>query len=489
VHEGEASERELAANTPRNTAFTWPDDAPALHESLRGWFRWRNIEASERLPSLSCVLPHPERQVVWTHLLSPDEALAGWRERSPHQPEALMEVMRWLYVHLVDGSVWNALEPEEDSAPPKFVRVADSLLQMVEATTQHYAARAGSPWRALRFDTTSEPLTDISAPDASRLAAMPAGTAIIQRRRRTYSSSGRAYHRALVGVCIGDDRWLVHDGSNPSVSEDFLIAHRLNEFRADCYRAAPHCLTTAEFSRQLQTHNDRTGTSELLGFAQGTVRVWRQAELSSVLERFRDVMAALFPGIASSLRGPASQQAVQQLEASIGLPLPAELKGLLSWADGQEPDSMPFRMSMRLLPAAEMEAAAHFMRQLQRDGMLQPFWWDEGFLPFGANGNGDYLCLDLRGVYGPKGCVLEFLHDDRQRRIEAESLSQWLEAFVDGLEAGHWDLEDERVMPRFWDGVKDFERLRTPGFPRKLPCDAAALWLPAGAGRPGAPVP
>jgi hypothetical protein len=33
-------------------------------------------------------------------------------------------------------------------------------------------------------------------------------------------------------------------------------------------------------------------------------------------------------------------------------------------------------------------------------------------------------------------------------------------------------------MERDWDETKAFERLHMPRFPRELPCDAAALWLP-----------
>jgi hypothetical protein len=161
--------------------------------------------------------------VIWTWLLSPEAALASWRERSTQQPEPLLEVLRWLYVHLADGSVWASVEAADPSAPPELVRVADSLLQIVKAATEHYAARAGLPWRELRFDTTTGPMAivsapDVSAPDVSQLAAMPAGTAVLLRWRRIYRTTGRSFDQALLGVHAGGDRWLVREARGRSTS-------------------------------------------------------------------------------------------------------------------------------------------------------------------------------------------------------------------------------------------------------------------------------
>lgn len=479
VREGDITERDLAANTPRNAAFTWPDDAPALHESVRAWFRWREIGSDVPSYRLQLVTPLPERRVTHAELLSPEAALAGWRERPPEQPESFLEVVSRLYVHLTDGSVWAPSAPQDDETPPELERVADSLLQIVELTLEHYSARASSPWRALRFDSTTEPMVAASLPDDAQLRALPTGTAFFLKWRRMFRSSSRTFDNLLLGVRVGDDQWLVHDTLNASDSLDDALWVQLVWLREECYRTAPTCLSTEEFARSLHEANESSRTRKPLGLFQGTVRVWRQGELGSVLERLRDVLAALFPEVASSLRGGASPQALRKLEASLGHPLPAELRGLLSWADGQAPEAMPFRLNMRLLSVTEVEAATLAMRGLQRDGLLQPLWWDAGFVPFCSNGSGDFFCLDLRGVYGPPGSVLEFFHKDELRRVEAASLSQWLEAYVDGLEACHWGEEDGQITPRDWNGVKAFERVRTPGYPREWPSIAASRWLPA----------
>jgi cell wall assembly regulator SMI1 len=476
VREGDASERELAANTSRNPDFTWPEDAPALHASLHAWFQWRAVGEEKWASSLLLAFPLAGG-MTWTQVLSPEDALERWRERPAHQPETLLEVLREVYVDLGDGSVWIYYGTAEET--PERVRAADSLLQLVEATIQYYAARASSPWRELRLDSSPWPMETGSVPDDSQLAAMPAGTALLSLWKRIFKRSGRASEQALLGVCLEDGRWLVNDGPVVLDSIGSLVEYQLDGLRDSLYRGSPTCLSTAEFSKELQETRLSKNTRQPANFYRGRVRVWKQGELDSVLARLRAVLAARFPRVASSLREAASQQTLQQLETAMGFPLPADLRGLLSWADGQKPDSMPFRLNMRLLPATEIEDAVRMMRDLQRDGMLQPFWWDEGFLPFGANGSGDYLCLDLRGVYGPEGCVLGFFHKDRNRVIEARSLNQWLDAFVDGLEAGHWLVEDGQPSPRDWDEVKAFERLRTPRFPRELPCDAAELWLPS----------
>jgi cell wall assembly regulator SMI1 len=477
VREGDSLERELAASTRRNPDFTWPDDAPALHESARTWFRWRDIESAGRRLYLWLVLPLPERREVHVELFSPEAALERWRERSAEERESFLEIVSWLHVHPGDGSVWAYRASEDEESPPRLVRVADSLLQSVELTTAYYAARARSPWRALRFDSSSEPLVAASLPDEAQLRALPTGTAYLLRWRRMSRVSSRTYDNALLGVRVGDDQWLLHDRSTPQDSPEDTLEEQIRWFRLACYEE-PTCLSSGELARHLQEASEGTRTRKFLDLHRGRVRVWQQGELGRVLERLRSELATPFPDVASSLREGASQETIQKLEAAMGYPLPEDLRGLLSWADGQAAGSRPFRLNMRLLSATEMEAEAHSMRGLQRDGLLQPYWWDAGFLPFCSNGNGDYFCLDLRGVYGPVGSVLEFFHKDDLRRVEAASLSQWLEAYVDGLEAGHWGEEDGRITPINWDGVKAFERIRTPGYPREWPFDAVSRWLP-----------
>jgi len=66
-----------------------------------------------------------------------------------------------------------------------------------------------------------------------------------------------------------------------------FVEDQLEGMRDACSRASPTCLSTAQFSKQLQETRESTGTCQPLGFLRGTVRVWSQGEMGPVLARLR----------------------------------------------------------------------------------------------------------------------------------------------------------------------------------------------------------
>lgn len=184
------------------------------------------------------------------------------------------------------------------------------------------------------------------------------------------------------------------------------------------------------------------------------------ARLDRWLQAYRpDYRAGLAPG--------ASAADIDEIARRVDGELPALLRDLLTWCDGQRADnfgSLEFYwalMSAREI-ASTLDDMAWFVGQHDIDG-----FWGPGWVPFLANGFGDYVCIDLEGGFGGiPGQILEHSHEDPVRYITHPSLEAWLETLVVAVESGMFgDDHDGR-----WDPVDDeaYAALRAerhPGYP------------------------
>lgn len=147
--------------------------------------------------------------------------------------------------------------------------------------------------------------------------------------------------------------------------------------------------------------------------------------LNDQRERFQQ---ALQPG--------ATAAQCDALAAEAGKPLPEELRALLMWHNGQNPD-VPgaFEENWVLMSTEEIADAKKELDEHPHEG------WQKNWLPFLDDDNGDYRCLDL----GSPGCpVLECWRGRADHPVVAPSLSAWLESFVTALEHGAYAEDPER---------------------------------------------
>ncbi|HZV05041.1 MAG TPA: SMI1/KNR4 family protein [Gemmataceae bacterium] len=147
--------------------------------------------------------------------------------------------------------------------------------------------------------------------------------------------------------------------------------------------------------------------------------------MNSKRERFQQ---ALQPGATSA--------ECDALAAQLGKPLPEELRALLMWHNGQNPD-VPgaFEQNWMLMNTEEIADAKKELDDHPHEG------WQKNWLPFLDDENGDYRCLDL----GSPGCpVLECWRGRADHPVVAPSLAAWLESFVTALEHGAYAEDPER---------------------------------------------
>jgi len=150
-----------------------------------------------------------------------------------------------------------------------------------------------------------------------------------------------------------------------------------------------------------------------------------------------------------SLAKPAAMAAISNLEALIGVELPVDFKQSLAIHDGQQPGAEVGEFpgfypnddtgSYYLMGCKAIVRDWKMLRSVKKcgdfDGRkadpepgVKDVWWDTLWIPFAANGGGDYLCLDLApATHGTIGQVIGVMHDAAGRRICAKSFGEWLE--------------------------------------------------------------
>jgi cell wall assembly regulator SMI1 len=148
----------------------------------------------------------------------------------------------------------------------------------------------------------------------------------------------------------------------------------------------------------------------------GAARLWEQPSLDELLARLSRALMERFPSVV--LRPGLLPSSIGLLERKLMRPLPQELRALWAHADGQERGALYWKY--------QLVSAAKALRDPQRVS-----------LPFLDDGAGDEIAVDVSGRYGPEGSVIYFDHERPQVvKILYDSVTQWLECLVDGIESG-----------------------------------------------------
>lgn len=132
-----------------------------------------------------------------------------------------------------------------------------------------------------------------------------------------------------------------------------------------------------------------------------------------------------------SLRGPATPEALDALEARLGRPLPRDVRASLLRHDGQKNDLAPLCGPHALLDLGGIEAQWSVMREALGDA------WRPAWIPVGADGAGNLLYVDA-----DEGAVRDYDHEEGHATW-GPSWAAWLRSLADALEAGElaWDRE------------------------------------------------
>jgi cell wall assembly regulator SMI1 len=189
-----------------------------------------------------------------------------------------------------------------------------------------------------------------------------------------------------------------------------------------------------------------------------------QTSIAKSWARIHKALSAVDTNHLQSLEKPVKPEAVVKLEATFGASLPADFKESLFIHDGQKSgvqigvfpgfynddiggsyylmDSNAIARDWKSLRAVQ-KAGDFDDLAAEADRGVASAWWDESWIPFAANGGGDYFCIDLKPARGGSvGQIVSFEGKAGRRRLVAKSFSIWLSRQAKAFEAGELpDLE------------------------------------------------
>jgi hypothetical protein len=167
--------------------------------------------------------------------------------------------------------------------------------------------------------------------------------------------------------------------------------------------------------------------------------------------------------IAEHFREPTTAEAIEELESSVGFPIPAELRLWWSWHDGAASDGT--RRNATIGPwffffgSAEALAATEHMRKVVARLALEPDWgveiaWKESWLAITDVGRVACECrasVDTASVIGV---------EIAPTKVGARSLGELVDWWIEALESGAWRYGRNRPL---WDRIGDLIPLEAVG--------------------------
>ena len=136
---------------------------------------------------------------------------------------------------------------------------------------------------------------------------------------------------------------------------------------------------------------------------------------------------------------PTDESAVRRLEERLGVPLPASYRGFLlshnggyvvsgsgiDFWDGDWKDTLPLLSLLALCDEGEYDSIQEHLRMYVEDSRIM-----RSFLPIGACGTGDKICLKIKGE--KVGSVYGWIFEEEQEPedVEAENEAGWANMYL-----------------------------------------------------------
>jgi len=167
--------------------------------------------------------------------------------------------------------------------------------------------------------------------------------------------------------------------------------------------------------------------------------------VAEIWSRIEVALAKLGPKLLTRLGPPASEDRLRELEALLGLSLPADLCASYAIHDG----STAF-VGDSLLTLDEIAAEWNAPTTLHADGTLvddditsvagpvKAVWWSRAWIPILADGAGNLRCVDLDpDAGGDIGQIVHYWHDTGSRSVIDRDFKSVLAALMTELETRH----------------------------------------------------
>ena len=412
----------------------WPTDVHITPE-LRRWLSWR--------PSTTAGLSFQEAadEPKYPHGLITVGQRSWIRNREKAvalQRPTFIPVLERIFADPADHSVWKiTFTAANEQVLTKLTSGLSELLDVISAT---YEARAATKWRDVRLALlpARRPGVPTTEFDEMALSRAPTGTMIAT----TWPHEKRSAIRGSWWVKIGPAQWAFQEDRSAASFEDevpmWVDITRMVLATGDATIHSDSELAM-RIGHDLKLPNVSASMSLL--------RVWHQPSISQLLTRL-DAQLRKWPAIQQTLQPGASEAQLSAFEKRIGRALPADLRALFTFSNGQLPGSATIFWEFRLLSLDESVATRDSQLALAA-GKLGALHWDEGCVPLLASAKGGVMYVDLNGLHGSPGSFVELDPTlPTLRKVRYQSVTLRLECFVDALELDLFEVTNGHLAPR-----------------------------------------
>ena len=177
-----------------------------------------------------------------------------------------------------------------------------------------------------------------------------------------------------------------------------------------------------------------------------------QTQLNALVKKYPAAAEEL--GLSFELNAGTSEADFAELEQTLGYALPEEFKELYRVANGETDIDGVFAGEEWLSIERIIDEYNVWNQLYQEDdgsdfgcdpedaGIKPDFWWNPKWISLTADGSGNSKMIDLDpSEQGTAGQIIQMWHDDAAREKEANSLREFLQNYVQDLEAGRYVLD------------------------------------------------
>lgn len=163
-----------------------------------------------------------------------------------------------------------------------------------------------------------------------------------------------------------------------------------------------------------------------------------------------------FPEVYEDLNNGVDENELLEAEAYLNIKFPDDFRETLKIHNGQKGKENLFLIDgWRLLDLETILESWDYLNKLISSGNFSDLnlknnksilnaWWDKKWIPITSSIEKDFNCIDLNpSVYGNKGQIITLWSDILERDIYANSFTNFLEIFANGLENNKYSLMEE----------------------------------------------
>jgi cell wall assembly regulator SMI1 len=173
-------------------------------------------------------------------------------------------------------------------------------------------------------------------------------------------------------------------------------------------------------------------------------------KIQGLWQRIERVLEAYAPETMRTLAPPATDHDIAELEKSIKLTLPTDLRDSLKVHNGQNDPTRCHSICGEgiFLNAAEIAERWRMNTEIdEAESRRSPAvpgrgpWWKRSCIPF-TDAEGNMLCIDMDATLGNRvGEIICHVHDSEIERGLGDSLEEWLSSLAARLEAGRFRID------------------------------------------------